>query len=362
MFVRAITRKPAPHIEGSTIDYLTAQTTGGVNEVYPAEAVQPAPHPFGARDGGGFSEPAYVFELRDIDFWGCYGGSIVTADNHLRADLSPEVWGIENHPIFSSLHLPKARPLSGRTAIVVTPEAPANYYHWIVDLLPRVALIREAAGNFENFERILINGSRAHYEQSSLAAFGVPANELIYVDARHRFRIASSTIPSMDHSSKIVAPWKLRALRQMRDGLIDIDSGTPSRIYISRKNAVVRRVLNETNLAPALREAGFTMIELEPLLWSEQVRLFSNAAVVLAPHGAALANIAFCRPNTVVAEIGTRAGYRDFYLRLAASGSLRYDFIEARPRTKPRPASRRAFEDEDMVLDEQTLKNFLRNL
>jgi Glycosyltransferase 61 len=362
MLCRTITRKPAPRIEKSTTDYLIAQTSGRVNEVFPTEAVQPLPHPLEDNSNGGFPESAYVFELRDIVFWGRYGGSVVTRDNHLLADLSPEVWGIENHPIFSSLRLPKAQPLGGRTAIVVTPEAPANYYHWLLDLLPRVALIRETAKNFENFERILINGSHAPYEQPSLAAFGVPANKLIYVDAHDRFRVASAIIPSMDHSSKIVAPWKLRALCRMRDAVVGSDISTPSRIYISRKSAAVRRVLNETDLASALHEAGFTMIELEPLPWSEQVRLFSNATVVLAPHGAALANIAFCRSNTVVAEIATRAGYRDFYLRLAASGSFRYHFIEAQPRTEPRAASTRAFENEDMILSEQALKNFLREL
>src|SRR5712691_3227311 len=162
MLFRTITRRPVPHIERSTVDYLISQTSGRVDEVYPAEAVQPLPHPFGNNSASGVSESAYVFELRDIDFWGRYGGSVVTPDNYLLADLSPEVWGIENHPIFSSLRLPKAQPLGGRTAIVVTPEAPANYYHWLVDLLPRVALVRDAAENFENFERILINGSRAH--------------------------------------------------------------------------------------------------------------------------------------------------------------------------------------------------------
>lgn len=362
MLFRTITRRPVPRIEKSTTDYLICQTSGRVDKVFPAEAVQQLPHPFGDSSAGGFSESAYVFELRDIVFWGRYGGSVVTPDNHLLADLSPEVWGIENHPIFSSLRLPKVQPLGGRTAIVVTPEAPGNYYHWLVDLLPRVALIRDVVENFENFDRILINGSRAHYEQPSLAAFGVSANKLIYVDARNRFRVASATIPSMDHSSKIVAPWKLHALRRMRDAIVGTDSSTPSRIYISRRSAAVRRILNEANLTAALDEAGFSMIELDSVPWSEQVRLFSNATVVLAPHGAALANIAFCRPNTLVAEIGTRAGYLDFYLRLAASGSLCYRFVEARPRMEKRAASRRAFENEDMIVDEEALKNFLHDL
>ena len=111
-----------------------------------------------------------------------------------------------------------------------------------------------------------------------------------------------------------------------------------------------------------LREAGFNLIEVELLPWAEQVRWFLNADVVIAPHGAALANIVFCQPNTLIAEIGTRAGYRDFYWRLAASASLRYRFFEARPRIEPGPGSRRAVENEDMIVDEQELKKFLHEL
>ena len=103
------------------------------------------------------SEPAWVFEFKQVDFWGRYGGSIVTSDNFLLADLAPEVWGVDNHPIFSRLRLPKAHVLGGRTAIAVTPEAPGNYYHWLIDLLPRVSLL-QAQGKGFDYDRLLING------------------------------------------------------------------------------------------------------------------------------------------------------------------------------------------------------------
>jgi hypothetical protein len=40
--------------------------------------------------------------------------------------------------------------------------------------------------------------------------------------------------------------------------------------------------------------------------WEEQVAAFVKAEVILAPHGAALANIAFCKASTLVARISTR--------------------------------------------------------
>ena len=51
--------------------------------------------------------------------------------------------------------------------------------------------------------------------------------------------------------------------------------------------------------------------------------------MIVAPHGAALANIVFCKPGTRVVEISTRSGYRDWYWQLAAVAGLSYKVMEA---------------------------------
>jgi capsular polysaccharide biosynthesis protein len=208
----------------------------------------------------------------------------------------------------------------------------------------------------------LINGSRARYETESLTALGVPPEKILYVDEHRRFRLESAAIPSMDHASQIVAPWKVRALRGLRDSLPSNSRSSPRRMYVSRRNAAVRRILNEDLLNSQLEKAGFTSVELESRSWAEQVQMFAGAEVVLAPHGAALANIVFCRPQTLIAEINTRAGYRDFYLRLAATASLRYRMLEAEPRAATNGSTIRAAENEDMIVDEHALDRFLGEL
>jgi hypothetical protein len=349
-----------PPFARSTVEY-AGRSLESARQIYPGERVQswPSPLPDSASKTTR-SEPAWIFELKDIDFWGRYGGSVVTADNVLLVDLSPEVWGIENHPIFSQFRLPKPRILQGRTAIAVTPEAPGNYYHWLIDLLPRLCLIRSVQG-FESFDHLLVNGSRAHYEESSLRALGVPLEKISYVDNRDRFHIAKATIPSMDHYSNVIAPWKVQTLRTVRDSLPRPAGARARRLYISRKSAAVRRVINEAELANILREAGFAIVELEFLSWSEQIALFSDAEVVVAPHGAALANIVFCQPSALLAEISTRTGSRDYYLRLAASSGVRYSFLEAQPRVTA-TSSLRATENEDMIVDVKSVQELLRSV
>jgi capsular polysaccharide biosynthesis protein len=134
------------------------------------------------------------------------------------------------------------------------------------------------------------------------------------------------------------------------------------RLYVSRKRAAVRRIVNEADVETLLRDNGFTTVHLESCSWSEQVAMFGAAEVVLAPHGAALANIAFCQPGTVVAEISTPAGYRDFFLQLAASAGLTYRYLEARPKVPGAASSFRAMENEDMTVELQSLKDLLATI
>ncbi len=347
-----------PRIEPSTLAYAAVHPEISVREVHPAETVSIPPPPFCPNGQVQIetSAPAFVFEIPNIDFWAYYGGAIVTADNALLADLSPEVWGTAHHPIFSRWRLPQPQMLAGRTGIAVTAEAAGNYYHWMLDALPRLLLLRHATGNFANYDAILINGSGAPYEAESLTALEVPAGKLRNVDSRERFQIASALIASMDQEAKTIAPWKIAALRQL---FFSANDREQRRLYISRRRAPVRRVANEDKIAPLLRAHAFEIIELEDCPWRQQAHLFAGAEVIIAPHGAALANAVFCRAGARIIEMSTRAGYRDWYLHLAAAAGLDYHCIEALPVRGGSSLSHRAHENDDMMVPPEVLERLL---
>jgi Glycosyltransferase 61 len=341
-----------PRLELSTLDYAGEHTEISVREIHPAEVVRLPSHPF--RPGTSFGEakaaPAFIFEIPNVNFWARYGGAVVTADNALLADLSPEVWGPANHPIFSRWHLPKSQLLNGRIAIGVTPEAGGNYYHWLLDLLPRVLLLKHATQNFSNYDALLLNGSRANYEGETLTALGVPAEKIRYVDSSDRLQIASAVFPSMDFN--IVAPWKVHGLRQLASS---VRSNQHRRLYLSRAHRAVRRIVNEKEISAILRQHDFEILEAENLSWREQADLFANAIMIVAPHGAALANIVFCQPGTRVVEITTRAGYRDWYWQLAAVAGLSYEVLEAQP------IDSSSIENADMIVSRENLVRLLES-
>jgi hypothetical protein len=342
-------------LEPSTLAYANTHTEISVREIHPAEVVPLPSHPFRTRTSFGELRvgPAFVFEIPNVNLWGYYGGAVVTADNALLADLSPEVWEPANHPIFSRWHLPKSRLLNGRIAIAVTPEASGNYYHWLLDLVPRVLLLKHAAQNFSNYDTLLVNGSRANYEREILGALGVPPEKTRYVDSRERFQIASAVFPSLDIN--VIAPWKVHRLRDLPF------SGKPNqhrRLYLSRARAAVRRIANENEISEMLRHRNFEIIEAENLSWREQADLFAGASVIVAPHGAALANIVFCQPGTRIVEISTRPGYRDWFWQLAAVAGLSYEVLEAQRSGSFSGPS----ENSDMIISRENFERLLESL
>ncbi|NEP82194.1 MAG: glycosyltransferase family 61 protein [Okeania sp. SIO3B3] len=75
------------------------------------------------------------------------------------------------------------------------------------------------------------------------------------------------------------------------------------RIYISRKQANNRRIINEDEMINFLTKFGFQSVTLESMSVTAQASLLANAKVVISPHGGGLTNLVFCHPGTKVIEI-----------------------------------------------------------
>ena len=74
------------------------------------------------------------------------------------------------------------------------------------------------------------------------------------------------------------------------------------RLYVSRRDASFRRVLNEAEIMPLLRQHGFEEVAMSDLSVAEQAKLFSEAAVLVGPNGSAFANLVFANPACRVIE------------------------------------------------------------
>jgi capsular polysaccharide biosynthesis protein len=106
----------------------------------------------------------------------------------------------------------------------------------------------------------------------------------------------------------------------------DVDNKYASRIYISRRDADDRRVLNEAELISELEKRGFDTVELSELSISEQISLFQEVDIVVGPHGSGFTNTIFA-DSTAIFEFFPEERVRHFYYCLAHQLGFDYDFL-----------------------------------
>lgn len=100
------------------------------------------------------------------------------------------------------------------------------------------------------------------------------------------------------------------------------------KIYISRKNSS-RAFDNESEIEEILKKQGFDVVYSERLTFAEQITLFQSALMVVAGHGAGLANLIWCHPGSHVIELFSPKHFNDCYARLSMSMRLNYHQLMA---------------------------------
>ena len=79
----------------------------------------------------------------------------------------------------------------------------------------------------------------------------------------------------------------------------------------------------------ALSPYGFQTYSLESLPVEEQLRLFSESAVVIGPHGAGFANMIACAPSSAIIELLPRPGNYSHYYAMADQLDLKHGHLLA---------------------------------
>jgi capsular polysaccharide biosynthesis protein len=111
------------------------------------------------------------------------------------------------------------------------------------------------------------------------------------------------------------------------------------KLYISRLDSQSRVLVNEREIQAVAESVGCTSVVLSELTFQEQVRLFAEASLIVAPHGAGLTNIGFCRPGTTLCELHMDSYVHWSFRRLAALRGLHYGCVVGETWAKPAPAS-----------------------
>ncbi len=266
-----------------------------------------------------------TFILRDVIVHSSAGilqvGDDVVAET--LGHCAPDVYGFRSVGHGIELLPRDTQHLAGRHVTVLAGNK-RNYFHAMMDGVCRLSMLPDY---YLQASQNLLHpwGAVAQREILDLAALpaGLGRIEVRDTDAFH--------------VEELVFPWDLYGLSSFHPCILQwLDAisarvpgsrAFPRRFYIDRGGSGLRPLVDEDAVVEQLRKLGFVAMRPETLSVADQIRLFRGAEAIVAPHGAALANICFCRPGCVLLELHMDAYVHWCYRHLAALRGLIYDCV-----------------------------------
>jgi capsular polysaccharide biosynthesis protein len=208
------------------------------------------------------------------------------------------------------------------TALLLGAANSDNYYHWLLDSLPRWKML-QAAG-WRDYDFVLLHSTPRPFQEETLDWLGVPAAKRLHCSKNFVHQFRRLVVPTMPFPLEAVPDWVGGWLRS----LVPHMNAGPEKIFLSRRGAAARRLANEAELANALMKLGFVVVQPEKLSVAEQAQVFSRARRVVAPHGAALTNLIFAPAGARLLELFHPRHKNLCYLNLAKACGHHYASLD----------------------------------
>jgi hypothetical protein len=210
-----------------------------------------------------------------------------------------------------------------------------NFAHYLLDWVPRIIHFARGFPAIAASCLYVMGGIPGAFQQEILKEFSrvlnIPAARFIFPQQRYVLQAAGPIFYFSDqaapaHPLNMCHPATMRAVETLFTNR-PYAPFQPPLIYISRRDASLRRIVNEDQLARALARLGYVEICLSDFTVAEQRALFQTAESVVAPHGMGLTHLLFGNPRCRVLELFNPVLGTDTYAFLAIARGMRYDFL-----------------------------------
>ena len=272
--------------------------------------------------------------------------AVLTAEGAIVQEIS-QYFGTSRareHPLFLNPWPGPPLPVAGRLGVLAA-RGDGNYYHFLFDVLPRLAVLERSG--LAPVDRWYVPTGTA-FQRELLEMLGIDA--IVDATAHPHVRAETLVVPGPPAMTELNPPWVVGFLRDRLLPQAEV-RGPRRRLYVTRgSGANNRMVSNEAAVRGLLTARGFEPVDPGVLSVREQVEAFAAAEVIVAPHGAALANLAFAAPGATVIELFPAGCLLPDYWRLACGvPGLRYRYLSAPGPRRPRAAA--IVRDIDVDLD-----------
>ena len=208
--------------------------------------------------------------------------------------------------------------LAGDVLNLASMSAQANYGHFLLDSIGRLALLRDADIDLDTFSAVIVPKNVSKSGNELLERAGVRPEQIIHpidLQAIRAERLWTPSLVGTTRTYRAALPHYLRSL--LRESS---PSSNNQKIFISRPEAR-RPLLNALSVETMLRDEGFTIVD---PVDCDLPNLIAHSSCVVGAHGAGLADIAFASPGTRVVEMLPSDHMYPYFYSLAIAADLDY--------------------------------------
>ena len=178
-----------------------------------------------------------------------------------------------------------------------------NYYHWVCESIFRLWLVRNKLD-----ELVLVlpeHYKNADFITGSLEPFRI--KNIFFIPDGKSLLVKSLCLPQIKH---VCDSYNARHLKQVANFYRNYVSSIPGlkvakveKLYVSRRFASRRKVINETEILPVLEKFGFTIFYPEQVTFLEQVSIFAGVRYLVGEQGSGLTNLLFMKKGASILEL-----------------------------------------------------------
>ena len=315
------------HKEGEVIELTLPKVINKgfkVNEAYACEAKLPDIYLAEISDAQIFvgtdliiADKTILYDQINKDFFNRYPVKSPLIANVSKDNISIK-WPLKSTKIERGIHLPK--------------DHAKNYFHWMIENLPRLSLVSELDKNVP----LLVDGNLPAQFYDALAMLNQDNREIITLNNNTLYKVQKLYYPSqlsIFHDSYDNpfygkdAVYSPKAISYVRDAVLK-KIGSPSsstrrrKLYISRKNSDYRQLINSEEIEDALVARGFEIIFPEHLSFFAQVQLFSEAELIVGQSGAGMASFIFAPKDCEILMMMSDASQSNLHIFGALADSI----------------------------------------
>lgn len=254
--------------------------------------------------------PRYVVKVLDGTYrnaGGFYEVVILDSRNQILSELSPDVNMPSLHRIYEDLSIRKRKTFSEPVVCLATPGARNNYFHWLLELVPKLSMVMANRLSGCSEYKYIVNGLKSNYQVRSLRSLDIASEDIIWSTPGDRVTAETLIVPSHCHDFEVIPEWSVRYLETTASQRLILQDSplikSSSKLFVYRSTKVRRRIVNLEDTISLLVQLGYCPVDPGNLSIEEQATIFQGAECIIAEHGAALANLVFCQKCTRLLEI-----------------------------------------------------------